>query len=160
MSRCAVLLAFVLVGGISACGSAPASDRQQEIAERGAVVMPFDLDATTHVFTPTASGGVQAVVADDPDDVDSVAFVQEHLRFEAERFRVGDFSDPERIHGDAMPGLAVLKDRYREIDVEFEATSIGATIVYSSQAPEVVDAVHAWFDAQVSDHGDHAQHGQ
>src|SRR6476661_8385628 len=39
------------------------SARQAEVARRGADVMPFDLKATTHVFTKTADGGVQRVVA-------------------------------------------------------------------------------------------------
>jgi hypothetical protein len=28
--------------------------------------MPFNLEATTHIFTDTVTGGVQDVVADDP----------------------------------------------------------------------------------------------
>jgi len=160
MSRFVAIMAMVLIAGLTGCGSAPLGDRQEEVAERGAVVMPFDLDATTHVFTPTASGGVQDVVADDANDVDNVALIQEHLRFEADRFMVGDFADPERIHGEAMPGLALLKNRFREVDVLFEATPIGGTIAYSSESPEVVGAIHAWFEAQLSDHGGHAEHGQ
>ena len=42
--------------------------RQADVAGRGADVMPFDLKATTHVFTKTAHGGVQRVVAKSATD--------------------------------------------------------------------------------------------
>jgi hypothetical protein len=36
---------------------------QAKVAARGAEVMPFDLDRTTHVFTKLPDGGVQTVTA-------------------------------------------------------------------------------------------------
>ena len=57
------LLTLIALAG---CGSDAQSldERQQEVAVAGAEVMPFDLDATTHIFTDTATGGIQDVVAD------------------------------------------------------------------------------------------------
>ncbi|WP_221179057.1 hypothetical protein [Pseudomonas brassicacearum] len=37
--------------------------RQAEVADHGKDVMPFSLAATTHIFTKTAEGGIQQVVA-------------------------------------------------------------------------------------------------
>jgi hypothetical protein len=37
-------------------------------------------------------------------------------------------------------------------------TPDGAEITSSSRQPEVVGALHQWFDAQTSDHGAHAAH--
>lgn len=51
------------------------------------MVMPFDLDATTHVFKPTDDGGIQTVVADDPGDRGEVTRVRTHLRKEVDRFQ-------------------------------------------------------------------------
>jgi hypothetical protein len=48
------------------------ADRQAEVAQRGATVMPFDLDRTTHRFTKSPTGGVQSVVADDPADATQI----------------------------------------------------------------------------------------
>ncbi len=45
-----------------------ATDRQAEVATRGAEVVPFDLEATTHRFRDTPTGGRHTVVADDPGD--------------------------------------------------------------------------------------------
>jgi len=96
--------------------------RQEDVAERGAMVMPFDLDRSTHVFEGTPFGGIQQVVSDDADAA-QIAFIREHLIHEADRFSRGDFHDPAMIHGDNMASMHQLMmagDRltvaYREID--------------------------------------------
>jgi hypothetical protein len=133
-------------------------DRQAEVAERGAEVMPFDLDATTHRFEPTDDGLTETVVADDPSDGDQVALVQTHLIEEADRFRDGDYGDPASIHGEDMPGLATLEDRADAITVVVDLLSDGARLTFSTGEADLVDALHRWGEAQVSDHGDHAEH--
>lgn len=150
----------LLVVATGACGSSgdDLATRQAEVAEAGAEVMPFALDETTHIFTDTPTGGRQDVVADNPADDLNIEQIREHLREEAESFRRGDFSDPEAIHGAAMPGLATLKARFDEIDVELAETEAGAAIILSTQEPKVIAAIHLWFAAQKSDHGSHAEH--
>ena len=135
-------------------GSGPS--RREVVAARGADVMPFDLDETTHRFEATAAGGIQSVVADDPGDGEQVALIRAHLRHEAELFRSGDFADPAHIHGDAMPGLDVLTARADDVDIAYRDLDAGAELSYRSDDAEVVAALHAWFVAQVADHGDHA----
>ena len=92
----AAFAAFAAIA-LAACGSdeTALADRQEAVAEAGAEVMPFDLDATTHVFSDTATGGVQDVVADDPTDTANIDLIRRHLEDEAAKFRAGDFSDPE-----------------------------------------------------------------
>lgn len=155
----AVVVAIVVVGLVGVLVSTAGHDeptREEVIAQRGERVMPFDLDATTHVFDPTTFGGVQRVVADDPSDDDQIALVRRHLRHEMERFRVGDFGDPATIHGHDMPGLAVLEARAEELEITLRALPDGAELTYRSDDPEVVDALHDWFAAQLADHGDDA----
>ena len=83
--------------------------RQREVARRGADVMPFNLEATTHVFMKTARGGIQKVVAKDPSNLAQVRLVRAHLREIQLQFEHGNFSGPAHIHGQAMPGLAELQ---------------------------------------------------
>ena len=151
------------VGALAGCGGEPPPpanpDRQAEVAEHGASVMPFDLDRTTHQFRKTDSGGVQTVVADDPRDTTQINLIREHLRDEADRFRRGDFADPTQIHGEAMPGLDALRNHVGGITVDYETTPDGARITYTTTDEPLIVALHAWFDAQVSDHGQHADHG-
>ena len=152
-------VAALLAITASACGSNDdLADRQAAVAEAGAEVMPFALEATTHIFTDTPTGGRQDVVADDPSDEVNIEQIRLHLVEEADKFRSGDFSDPEAIHGSAMPGLATLKTRYDDITVDLVDTEDGAAIVYTTEYPDVVDAIHSWFAAQASDHGSHAEH--
>jgi hypothetical protein len=164
----AALLAVATMAALSAgCAGARdeqtqptgATDRQTKVAERGASVMPFDLERTTHRFSKTETGGVQTVVADDPDDSTQIGLIQQHLRHEAEQFRGGNFTDPADIHGSDMPGLTALRNSAGKITIDYATTADGARITYTSTDTDLRSALHAWFDAQVSDHGAHATHG-
>jgi hypothetical protein len=150
--------AGVLALSVAACGR-DAPDRQAEVADRGAEVMPFDLDTTTHRFTKTGDGGVQLVTADAPDDETQVRLIREHLTEERERFARGDFDDPARIHGMDMPGVAELRAGFRDITVAYAEVPSGAELRYTTADGALVDAIHAWFDRQVMDHGDDAESG-
>ena len=133
--------------------------RQEEVAERGSEVMPFDLERTTHLFEKTAYGGLQQVLSDDSDR-EQIGLIQAHLQEEALRFQQGDFDDPAQIHGDEMPGLAVLRADYGQVEVLYTPLADGAQIDYKAETLEVIAAIHAWFDAQLSDHGTHATDGR
>ncbi|MFI5484746.1 hypothetical protein [Micromonospora echinaurantiaca] len=132
------------------------SSRQADIAQKGASVMPFDLERTTHRFTKTDTGGVQTVVADDPQDAAQITLIRQHLTEEAERFRRGDFTDPGRIHGNEMPGLDALRAHGGRITIDYTTTPDGARVTYTTGDTKLRGALHHWFDAQVSDHGQHA----
>jgi hypothetical protein len=153
----AVILATVTLVGCGGEGD-DLADRQAEVARRGAEVMPFDLEATTHRFESTETGLVQTVIADDPRDAEQIASIREHLEEEAGRFAQGDFDDPATIHGHDMPGLAELREGAGSIDIRFEPRDDGARLTYTTDDPELIEALHRWGDAQVSDHGDHAEH--
>lgn len=131
--------------------------RQAEVAAKGRAVMGFDLDRTTHVFQELPDGGRQTVTADDPADRQQVRLVQQHLRSEQAAFARGDFSDPAAIHGQQMPGLAQLRAGVGRITVGYRALRDGAELRYQTGDPALVAALHAWFKAQTSDHGSHAQ---
>jgi len=163
----ASLVTVVLVIGVIAGGRLVAAERdaralaarQEEIAVRGRAVMPFDLDRTTHRFEDLADGGRQTVIADDPDDLLQVTLIRGHLALEAEAFARGDFADPAAIHGHAMPGLSDLKAGASRIAVHYRDVPAGAVLEYSTSEPQLVRAIHAWFDAQAMDHGGHAERG-
>lgn len=155
----AVLGAALLIGGPEQDRAEGRTDRQETVAERGRTVMPFDLEQTTHHFTPTETGGVQDVVADQPEDVEQVSLIRTHLQQEAKAFGRGDFGDPAQIHGESMPGLAELQDGYERLQVHYRERPDGATLTYATEEPLLVDALHDWFEAQLSDHGDHAGSG-
>jgi hypothetical protein len=133
-----------------------AQTRQEEVAKRGAQVMPFDLEQTTHVFQKLKDGGLQKVVVKDPSNKKQIALIQTHLKEESEKFSKGDFSDPAKIHDEDMPGLAELKAGAKQIDIRYASLPDGAEVRYTTKDPKLVAALHRWFDAQLSDHGHHA----
>ncbi|MFI6737265.1 hypothetical protein ACIBI9_30430 [Nonomuraea sp. NPDC050451] len=133
--------------------------RQAEIAARSRKVMPFDLERTTHQFAKAATGGTQTVTSDDPADAQQVKLIREHLTAEAAGFSKGDYGDPASIHGGEMPGLRDLEQGHSRIDIRYTEVPAGARITYTSADPALINALHAWFDAQVTDHGQHAEHG-
>ncbi|TMS00579.1 aspartate carbamoyltransferase [Nonomuraea basaltis] len=149
--------AVIVMAALAGCGGQ--GDRQAEVAAKGSQVMPFDLERTTHTFAKGADGGVQTVVADDPSDSGQIRLVREHVTQEAAKFARGDFGDPAAIHGDGMPGLTALSQGYARITTSYAEVPAGARITYRTEDPALVKALHAWFDAQVSDHGAHAEHG-
>lgn len=157
-------LALTVVVAVACAGdddpAVPAdADRRAAVAERGTDVMGFDLGATVHRFSPTDTGGVEEVTARDPGDVEEIADIRAHLRTEVERWSTGDFSAPAEIHGDDMPGLQQLQAAGDALSIRYTTLPDGARVAFSSTDAVVVNALHDWFDAQLSDHGEDAEHG-
>lgn len=155
----ASMLAVLGTAVVSPLTLADVTPRQREIEQHSADVMPFSLAASTHIFTKTADGGIQRVVTKHPD-AKQAALIRGHLAMIARRFSAGDFGAPERIHGNDMPGLAVLRAaRPGELKIDYRDVRDGGEIVYRSEQPRLVAAIHEWFDAQLSDHGHDAMAG-
>ena len=123
---------LILLG--TACAESSQGTRQAEVAEAGRGVMPFDLDASTHIFEKLPDGGLQTVVADAADP-DQVSLIRAHLTEEAERFARGDFHDPAMIHGDDMAGLHALMTGHDRLEVAYREVERGAEIRYATDDP-------------------------
>ncbi|MDP3841910.1 MAG: aspartate carbamoyltransferase [Oxalobacteraceae bacterium] len=134
--------------------------RQAEVAERGKDIMPFSLKATIHIFTKTAAGGAQRVVAKNVADAVQTKLVRAHLQEIRQQFLNGDFSGPSHIHGNDMPGLDALHSaKPGQIAIDYRDIDGGAELAYRTSDPVMVAALHRWFDAQLSDHGSDAMDG-
>lgn len=136
------------------------AQRQAEVSGRGKDVMPFSLAATTHIFTKTAEGGKQQVVAKKSNDVAQVELARAHLKEIREEFLREDFSGPSHIHGQDMPGLADLKAaKPGQIAIDYKDVKGGGQLTYKTKDVSLAAALHKWFDAQLSDHGKDAMEG-
>jgi hypothetical protein len=60
------LTGLLLLAVAPVFGQTADASRQEAVRERSADVMPFDMNATTHIFTKTPEGGVQRVVVKTP----------------------------------------------------------------------------------------------
>ena len=155
--RYAALAALVL---LPLSAHAVDAARQAEVARLSPDVMPFSLEATTHVFTKTADGGTQRVVAKSATDTQVVALVREHVREIRTQFLKGDFSGPSHVHGDEMPGLTLLKGaKPGQVAIDYKDVDSGAELTYRTADAKLLSALHSWFDAQLSDHGADAMSG-
>ena len=150
----ATSLAAMLVATSSTAIAADAQ-RQTQVEHKSEKVMPFSMQTSKHVFVPTPSGGVQTVIVHD-GNAKQVGLVRSHLRKEAAAFARGDFADPASIHGGDMPGLKAMHAGSARISVRYADVPNGARITYATADPALVSAIHAWFKAQVNDHGPHA----
>jgi hypothetical protein len=127
--------------------------RQEEVAKRGAQVMPFSLERTLHIFTKTKLCGIQQVIVKDQSDTGQIKPIREHLSKISKEFAQGNFSAPASIHGSDMRGLAELeKAKPGQLRIKYKELPDGAQITYSSASPELIDAIRRWFDAQLADH--------
>jgi hypothetical protein len=134
--------------------------RQAEVSERGKTVMPFNLSATTHVFTKSSDGGIQRVIAKVAGDDTQTRLVRQHLQEIRAQFLKGDFTGPSHIHGQDMPGLPALRQAQPgQVAIDYQVVTGGAELIYRTADPQLVNALHQWFDAQVSDHGPDAMEG-
>jgi hypothetical protein len=160
MKQTTICLAIAIASTFSQFAIAADVQRQAEVAERGKDVMPFSLKATTHIFTKTAEGGIQRVVAKDLADVGQTEFVRAHLQEIKQQFLKLDFSGPSHIHGRDMPGLGELRSaKPGQIAIDYRDVKGGAELAYQTSDPLMVAALHKWFDAQLSDHGADAMQG-
>ena len=150
--RVAALISLTLTFSIASL--AQDSSRQDEVAKRGADVMPFSHMATLHVFAKTEDGGTLRLIVREPADTKQIQMVRAHLQDMRGRFEKGDYSGPSHIHGDAMPGLAELRAaKPEQIAVSYKDVADGAELEYRTSDPKLISALHAWIDAQLSDHG-------
>lgn len=155
-----VLSLIAVAAAVSLPVLAADAQRQAEVAKLGADVMPFSLKATTHVFTKSAQGGIQSVVAKNAADTRQVTLVREHLHDIQAQFQKGDFSGPSQIHGADMPGLAELQAAEAgQVSIDCKEVKAGAELHYRTADARLVSALHQWFDAQLSDHGADATAG-
>ena len=145
----AVGAAVMLIAGPGAF----AESQQEQVHRMSHHVMPFDMAKTVHVFRMTESGGVERVMARDPQDSEQIALIRQHLRHEAEKFQHGDYSDPARLHGSDMPGLAEMQANAAHIRVTYLDVSDGGQITFETTDLHSLTAIHRWFGAQLSEHG-------
>jgi len=152
--------------GSSGSGADALRARQADVHAHGNDVMPFSLNATQHVFEKTPAGGVQRVVARE-GHAEQVPLIRAHLSSIAQAFTARDFSGPMRLHGDDMPGLAELKAAPAgTLTVTYRDIGNGGEVSYEAKTEMLRNAIHRWFDAQLSDHGhdatdpdEHQHHG-
>jgi hypothetical protein len=144
--------------GMSACPmhaqQKPSSQDQhyQGVAKRGAEVMGFSHEKTTHHFRLYADGGAIEAEANDPKDTASQEQIRSHFTHIATMFTAGDFSAPMLIHEQVPPGSEAMKRLRNAIEYKVESTEKGARIRIVTKDLDALRAVHEFLRFQISDH--------
>jgi hypothetical protein len=117
-------------------------------------LLPYEVDQALEGFAKTPNGGIMQIIAKSANDTKQMKQMQQYLRQTAEEYRKGDFSSTERFHGTDMPGLGQMKSaKTGEIKYEYKALPNGGQIQFSTEHPRLLNALHAWMDAQNQEHG-------
>jgi hypothetical protein len=153
-------LAVLVAGGSAASAGAqehascpmhtPARDAQVDHAHHEATGL--DNATSEHHFRLAKSGGSIELVAT-TDDAQTRDRIRQHLQAIARAFSGGDFSLPTRIHEQAPPGVAVMKERSRLIRYRFSELPRGGVVSIATDDAVSLAAVHEFLRFQIADHG-------
>jgi hypothetical protein len=127
-------------------------DAHADMNARGAHVMGFDQDKTTHRFLLHADGGAVDILVKDPADTANRDAIRAHLPHIAQMFADGNFEAPMLIHDTNVPGtnqMTALKNRIRFAYVE---TPRGGRLDIITTDPAALKAVHEFMRFQIQDH--------
>lgn len=154
MKKTALIACLLALFFATAEAQEPDSDKHTVNNTEVPQSLPYAVDQALEGFARTANGGIMQIVAKSTNDSQQIKLMQQYLRQTAEEYSNGDFSSTERFHGADMPGLAQMKAaKAGEIKYQYKALNNGGQIVFSTEDPQLLNALHAWIDAQIKEHG-------
>jgi hypothetical protein len=127
-------------------------EKKAETKQRGAVVMGFDQNKTTHHFRLTVSGGFIQVEVNDSVDAVNRDLVRTHLKTIAEEFAAGNFAKPFGTHDEMPPGVKTMERKKSAISYQFEPTESGGRVRIGTKSADAVRAVHDFLRYQITGH--------
>ena len=147
VSRAMLAAAIVLASG--ACSRTDSSfDAMQK---RGEMAMGVDQTTSTHRFDALPNGG-RIELLRDLDDSLGIAQIRAHLRLIQHAFQAGDFSTPQFVHMQAMPGTAVMAKKRDVIAYAYHDLPRGGEVVITTTDADALAAIHAFMGAQRMEH--------
>ena len=149
--RIPVLAALALLVSASATAGAGQDHASQD--GRGAMVMGFDQNRTSHHFLLFADGGAIDISANDPSDAKNRDAIRSHLPHIAMMFGSGNFDAPMLVHNSAsVPGAKVMAERKDRLRYQYVETPNGGRVNIVTTDPKALDAVHAFLKYQIDEH--------
>jgi hypothetical protein len=122
------------------------------LSQRGAQVMGFSQEKTTHHFELNQDGGVIEARANDLKDAATLGEIRGHFGHIAKMFAAGDFNAPMLVHAQNVPGTAAMSRLKDDIHWQLSEIPRGARITIVADNQEAVDAVHDFLRFQIEDH--------
>ena len=148
-TRLRVMLAASAVLAWSACSRTDSSFEAMQ--KRGQMAMGVDQTTSTHHFDALPNGG-RIELLRDLDDSLGIAQIRAHLRLIQHAFQAGDFSTPQFVHMQNMPGTAVMAKKRDVITYDYHDLPRGGEVVMTTADAEALAAIHAFMGAQRMEH--------
>ena len=127
-------------------------DPHAQMNMRGAEVMGFDQDKTTHHFYLYADGGAIDVSVKDTADTKNLDAIRSHLPHIAMMFGMGDFSAPMMVHSTNVPGTKELAANKDKVSFKYLETPKGGRLDIVAKDAATLEAVHKFMQFQITDH--------
>ena len=121
------------------------------LQERGKMAMGVDQSTSTHTFDALPDGGRIALLRD-VDDSLGIAQIRAHLRLIEHAFQAGDFSTPQFVHMQEMPGTATMARKRDVIAYSYHELPRGGEVVMKTTDAEALAAIHSFMEAQRAGH--------
>lgn len=118
---------------------------------RGQRAMGVDQYTSTHLFDALPDGG-RIELQRGEDDPAGVAEIRRHLQQIARAFAAGDFSTPAFVHGQPVPGTAVLAAKRDLITYTYRELPHGGEVRITTGDPEAIEAIREFMAFQRQDH--------
>jgi hypothetical protein len=127
-------------------------DPHAQMNHRGAMVMGFDQNKTTHHFLLYPDGGAIDVSANEEDDLESRDAIRAHLPHIAVMFGEGNFSAPMLVHDTNVPGTAELSKRKDRVAYTYIETPRGGRVNIVTNDESALKALYDFLRFQIRDH--------
>ncbi len=137
---------------VTATAQQAGGDTHAQMNARGAHVMGFDQEKTTHSFRLHADGGAIDIAVKDPADQASRDAIRSHLPHIAEMFAAGNFSAPMLIHATDVPGTGTMAAATDRIRFSYVETARGGRVDIVTTDASALAAVHEFLRFQIRDH--------
>ena len=149
---CLQLLAMLAAAGMLALSACSRSDSSfAAMQKRGKMAMGVDQATSTHTFDALPNGGRIELVRE-LDDSLGIAQIRAHLRLIQHAFQAGDFSTPQFVHMQAMPGTAEMARKRDVIVYSYHDLPGGGEVVMTTTDVDALAAIHAFMGAQRTEH--------
>lgn len=113
--------------------------------------MGVDQTTSTHRFDALPDGG-RIELQRDTDDSLGIAQIRAHLHLIQHAFQAGDFSTPQFVHMQTMPGTAVMARKRDVIAYTYRDLPRGGEVVMKTADPGALAAIHTFMGAQRMGH--------
>jgi len=151
--------ALLLLLALAAPLAAQSDTSHARMLARGQMAMGVDQNASRHVFDDLPDGGRIELQADSLDST-AIAAIRAHLSTIASAFEAGNFSTPDFVHSDRVPGTGVMAAKRSVIGYAFAELPRGGEVRITTHDAEALHAIHQFLAYQRQEHHamGHAMH--